>query len=353
MPRASNPTFRRQTLNGWPHHLPHETMVDFSVAIPTYNGAKRLPDVLDGLRSQTHLDPLIWEVIVVDNQSNDETAAVVADYQSHWPSESSLRYIFEPERGAAFARQRAIESAKGRYIGFLDDDNIPHSNWVATAYEFAETHPRIGAFGSAIEGDFLKPPPEEITPLHPYLGIIDRGETAHRYEPKQRILPPTAGLVVRREAWLNAVPRRLFLNHTDKKAGLSCEDIEAILYIQKAGWEIWHNPDLKILHKIASERGEKDYLLSVMRCNGLSRHHLRMLRLPPWQQPVATVVYWVKDFFQLAYHFYRYGRLSNTEVVEACHRQLLWSLLLSPFFLGKIRWENWKRSLQSLRDRAI
>ncbi|MDY7015655.1 MAG: glycosyltransferase, partial [Cyanobacteriota bacterium] len=62
-------------------------MVDFSIAIPTYNGAKRLPDVLDCLRSQTHLHALNWEVLVVDNHSNDNTAAVVEAYQSYWPAD--------------------------------------------------------------------------------------------------------------------------------------------------------------------------------------------------------------------------------------------------------------------------
>ncbi|MDY6785831.1 MAG: hormogonium polysaccharide biosynthesis glycosyltransferase HpsE [Cyanobacteriota bacterium] len=319
-------------------------LVDFSVAIPTYNGAKRLPDVLDSLRSQTHLEQLSWEIIVVDNQSSDNTAAIVEAYQSGWPSESPLHYIFEGERGAAFARQRAIETAKGSYVGFLDDDNIPEPDWVRASYDFAQNHPQVGAFGSAISGEFLAPPPEELTSLHPYLGLINRGRKAHRYKPQNRVLPPTAGLVVRREAWLKAVPPRLFLNHTDKDAGLSCEDLEAVLYIQKAGWEIWYNPASKIRHKIAPNRWQKDYLLSVMRCNGLSRHHLRMLRLPAWQQPGATVAYWMKDFLQLGHHLYRYGRLPKTEIVEACNRQLLKSMLLSPFFLGKIRWENWKRS---------
>ncbi|MGB5969814.1 MAG: glycosyltransferase, partial [Spirulinaceae cyanobacterium] len=47
--------------------------VDFTVAIPTYNGATRLPQVLDKLKLQTGIEQLNWEILVVDNNSSDST----------------------------------------------------------------------------------------------------------------------------------------------------------------------------------------------------------------------------------------------------------------------------------------
>lgn len=317
-------------------------MVDFTVAIPTYNGAERLPGVLEGLRSQIHLDELSWEIIVVDNNSSDETARVVQAYQANWAENCPLHYAFEAEPGAAFARQRAVEMAKGKYIGFLDDDNVPALDWVASAYAFAEAHPRVGAMGSEIEGDFSVPPPEYLSRLNCYLGIIQRGTEARRYEVKTKVLPPAAGLVVRREAWLNNVPQRLFLNHTSKDAGLASEDLEAVLYIQKAGWEVWHNPAMKVRHKIPPQRCEKEYLLSLVRCIGLSRHHLRMLRLTPWQRPLATVAYGANDLRKFLQHLVKYGNAVKTDVVVACDRELFSSILLSPFFLFQIRYQQWR-----------
>ena len=68
--------------------------VDFTVAIPTYNGEKRLPEVLERLRNscqhalrQAQRQPYRWEVIVVDNNSTDNTAKVVRSYQANWPKE--------------------------------------------------------------------------------------------------------------------------------------------------------------------------------------------------------------------------------------------------------------------------
>jgi glycosyltransferase involved in cell wall biosynthesis len=107
-------------------------MVDFTVVIPTYNGEKRLPQLLERLReagrshsvkSQTNTEQFSWEILVVDNNSKDNTAKVVQEYQANWPDTYPLRYSFEAEQGAAFARQRAIKEARGELIGFLDDDN--------------------------------------------------------------------------------------------------------------------------------------------------------------------------------------------------------------------------------------
>ena len=136
-------------------------MLDFTVAIPTYNGANRLPLVLEKLRSQINTENISWEVIIVDNNSSDNTSKIVQDYQSRFSEFVSIRYLFEPQQGAAFARLKAIKEAKGTYIGFLDDDVLPDKNWIYAAYSFCQAHPQAGAVGGQIHGDFeVKPPPE-------------------------------------------------------------------------------------------------------------------------------------------------------------------------------------------------
>ena len=124
-------------------------MRGFTVVIPTYNGSKRLPLVLDKLSSQINIEELSWEVIVVDNNSQDETEKVIREYQKNWYQEISLRYFTEEKEGAGFARKKAVQVANSPLIGFLDDDNIPGENWVAAAYEFAEKYFR----GSKIDID--------------------------------------------------------------------------------------------------------------------------------------------------------------------------------------------------------
>lgn len=313
-------------------------MIDFTVAIPTYNGAKRLAVVLERLREQINTKNLTWEIIVVDNNSQDNTAKIVREYQSFWPQDYPLKYVFEAEQGAAFARNRAVLEAKGKLIGFLDDDNLPESDWVANACEFGQTHPKAGAYGSQVIGKFETEPPKNFERVAGFLGITNRGNVAHCYEPRQKMLPAGAGLVVRRQVWLENVPKRLVLNHKGKKEGLASEDLEALLYIQKAGWEIWYNPAMVIYHDIPSWRLEKDYLISVAHCVGLSRHQLRMVRLQIWQKPFLIPVYFANDLRRLIVYWIKSGGVAKKDAIAACELELLRCSLISPFFLCKKRY---------------
>jgi glycosyltransferase involved in cell wall biosynthesis len=313
-------------------------MVDFTVAIPTYNGEKRLPELLERLRSQTGTEHFTWEIIVVDNNSADNTANVVREYQANWPTTSLLKYSFEAEQGAAFARQRAVEEARGTFIGFLDDDNLPSANWVAAAYAFGQAHPRIGAYGSQIHGQFETEPPEYLKKFACFLAIIERGSQAHRYEPKKKMLPPGAGLVVRKQAWRENVPRRLVLNHKGKESGLASEDLEALLHIQQAGWEIWYNPQMCVYHQIPHWRLEREHLISLVRCVGLSRHRIRMLSIKAWQRPLAFFAYLLNDLRRLMIHQLKYRSTVKSDLIAACEMELLWSSLVSPFYLWRKRY---------------
>ncbi|MEL6554419.1 MAG: hormogonium polysaccharide biosynthesis glycosyltransferase HpsE [Cyanobacteria bacterium J06621_11] len=322
--------------------------LDVTVAIPTYNGAARLPQLLDRLRSQTNTEAISWEVVVCDNGSTDDMKAVVTRYQADWPSHFPLRYRFVPEQGAAFARQYAVEGANSTLIAFLDDDNIPATDWVAQAHKFSQAHPQAGAFGSQIHGKFETELPEELQEIKCFLAIIERGKDAQRYEPASKMLPPAAGLVVRREAWLNAVPKRLFLNNKGKSAGLASEDLEAILYIQKSGCEIWYNPDMVVHHDIPDGRLRKDYLVTLFRCVGLSRYHIRLLGQPKWKHPLAIPAYIANDIRKLALHRMRFGARQQLNTVENCQRELLTSTLTGPFFLLN---KAYKDQLQAIKDK--
>ncbi len=318
-------------------------MVDITIAIPTCNGEKRLADVLDRLKCQVGMEHFCWETIVVDNNSTDNTAKLVREYQKKWPAEIPLRYCFAPKQGAAFARQRAVEKAKGELIGFLDDDNLPEPEWVAAAYEFSQTHPEVGAFGSQIHGYFYESTPSDRIPdairgIACCLAITEPRDRPYRYHPKQKRLPPGAGLVVRKEAWEKHVPPRLFLNHQGKEAGLASEDLEALLHIQKAGWEIWYNPAMVVHHKIPNSRLEKEYLLGLVRCVGLSRYRLRMMALQNWQKPLAFPAYLANDLRRLVLHMMQYRHEAVKDIAVACERELLVSSLVSPWFLWKHRW---------------
>lgn len=311
--------------------------LDLSVLIPTYNRAERLPALLQRLQAQRVPEGLAWEVLVVDNNSTDDTADRVQQLQSAWSVSAPLRYCFEGQQGLAYARQCGVQAAQGALIGFLDDDNLPEPTWVAAAVAFAQAHPTAGAFASRIRGQFEVPPPEALAPVLFYLALNDRGDQPVRYEPRQNGMPPAAGLVVRRDAWLQSVPSRLFLVGRIGNSMLAGEDHEALLYLHREGWQVWYNPAMEIQHCIPQSRLTFDYLSRNLWGIGLTRYHLRMLALPAWQRPLMSLVYLLSDLQKAGIYAWQHRQALAQPTAAACEMRRLLAMVWSPFFLTGLR----------------
>ena len=313
-------------------------MVDFTVAIPTYNGEHRLPEVLEQLRSQIISAPLSWEVLVIDNNSQDGTAEVVKAFQANFPC--PVRYCLETRQGAGFARKRAIEEAGSALVGFLDDDNLPDLNWVESAYQFAQQYPKAGAIASRIQGEFEVEPAAELKPILPFLAITERGTKPLQYNSSKRVFPPSAGLVVRRSVWLSHVPFHIILGGRANGNMLTGEDTEVLAHIARSGWEIWYNPAMVVKHKIPAWRLEREYLIPFFRGIGLSRCVTRMSGIKPWQRSVMLLAYLMNDLRKIIGHWLKYHHQFKTNLVAACHMELFMSSLWSPFYLWKMGYFN-------------
>jgi glycosyltransferase involved in cell wall biosynthesis len=319
--------------------------VDFTVAIPTYNGENRLPKILERLRSQIDVDDLNWEVIVIDNNSQDKTAKVVRDYQAAWSRPWSLKYCLELEQGAAFARARAVLEAKSEWVGLLDDDNLPAPDWVRQAYAFGQVHPKAGAYASQIHGEFEVEPPANFERIAPFLGITERGQQAYLYKPGNLNLPPGAGLVVRKPAWCEAVPKRPVLKGRLGQSLVGGEDLEPLLHLHKAGWEIWYNPAMQTYHQIPRWRLEKDYLIKLSRGVGLNSCCLRMISIPFWKKPLVLSRTFLGSLRRVLLHFINYQKIkiaqrndleSFDDLALACELAFHLGYLFSPFYFFKV-----------------
>ncbi|NEO34779.1 MAG: glycosyltransferase family 2 protein [Moorea sp. SIOASIH] len=105
-----------------------------SVIICTYNRADLLTDALHTVCQQT-LEHSEYEVIVVDNNSTDQTATVSQSFVARYPH---VRYCFEPQQGLSHARNRGWHEAKGEYVAYIDDDCKVPEGWLAVAKEVIE-----------------------------------------------------------------------------------------------------------------------------------------------------------------------------------------------------------------------
>lgn len=308
--------------------------VDVTVVICTYNGADRVPDVLDHLRMQEEMGGAEWEVLVIDNNSTDGTVEVVRKYREEtWDRPVALRVHREQRQGAAFARQRGLNEAKGRWVAFIDDDNLPARDWVAAACRFGEAHPQAGAFGGQIHGRFQEDPPKSFGLVKPLFALNDRTETVC-YSAGDRLQfgAPGAGLVVRKAAWEESMPETgpMITGPTGDSRGTLGEEFELQWHLYQNDWEIWHNPEMHLEHKIPASRFEKSYLERFFTAIGLSRHRTRMMRFEPWQRPFATVAFWLNDLRKLVALYWRYCHKLNDRFVQG-RMQVLKMMLFRPF----------------------
>lgn len=309
-------------------------MLDLTVAIRTYNRASHLSKLLERLSNQVQAEDIAWEVIVVDNNSSDNTAEVVEKQQLSWPFKQPLRYHFEPLQGAAIARRRAFQEANGRWVGFLDDDNIPAQDWIYQAYLFNLSHPDVGAYGGKIQVNSEEKLPKNFNKIAVYLAIIDRGTLEFCYNRrKKNVLPPGTNIVISKKAWLEAVPQNIqLLGPTGSNLNGKGEDIELLSYLQKADWEIWYAPSLQCFHEIPTWRLERDYLLSLAWGVGLGRHPIRMLRLNQRERLLMPLLYWLNDLRKFAYAGVKNISCFQKDTAAAFEVILLASILMSPIF---------------------
>ncbi|MBO3459791.1 hormogonium polysaccharide biosynthesis glycosyltransferase HpsE [Aetokthonos hydrillicola Thurmond2011] len=313
--------------------------LDITVAIPTYNGEARLPKILDGLRecfaiARSHIESqhITCEVLVIDNNSTDNTAKLIQNYQATWDENFPLRYLRETQQGAAFARLLAVREAKGEYIAFLDDDNLPAPDLLKEAYTFGKQHPQAGAWSGQIHGDYQVKPPNNFERIQAFLAIREHGDNPFLFDADNLRLPPAACLVVRKQAWIENVPVKPKL--TGKLPGVLVQgdDYEPLLYIHKAGWQIWYNPKMHTYHQIPHWRLEKDYLLSLSRGCGLCTCQLRFINAEEWQKPIVFIRTIFGNLRRVVKHSMKYRGELQTDLIALCEMEFYISSMISPFY---------------------
>lgn len=111
-------------------------MVKVSVVIPAYNQAEYIPQAIESVLNQSLND---WELIIVDDGSQDATAEVVARYK-----DKRIRYVFQENKGLPGARNTGIRETTGEYLAFLDADDYFHGDKLAEQVAHLERNVEIG-----------------------------------------------------------------------------------------------------------------------------------------------------------------------------------------------------------------
>ena len=99
-----------------------------TVVLCTYNRCQSLERALSSIAASTLPQGFEWEVLVVDNNSSDQTREVVEDFCRRYPGR--FRHVFEPRQGKSYALNTAISGARGDVLAFVDDDVFVEPTWL-------------------------------------------------------------------------------------------------------------------------------------------------------------------------------------------------------------------------------
>ena len=225
-----------------------------SVIVCTYNRAESLRDTLRALKAQQPLAGREWEVIVVDNNSNDHTRQVIKEFQLEWPL---LRYEFEGEQGLSHARNHGISAARGDILLFTDDDVIPESDWLETTLSGLEKY-KADACGGYIAPIWESPPPDWLTErFHGFLAVRSERSDDYGINSYSQV-PFGANMAFRREVFKKVGGFDISRGRKGKVLA-SGEDSELFERILAAGLKAVFLGQSRVHHKVEDFRLTKRY----------------------------------------------------------------------------------------------
>jgi glycosyltransferase involved in cell wall biosynthesis len=230
--------------------------MNITVILCTFNRCRNLPQALESVAAQVLPDSVEWEVIVVNNNSNDETRAVAEEYCRRYPDR--FRYLFEPQQGLSRARNAGILEADGEIITFMDDDVTVEPMWLQNLTASLYDGEWAGAGGPVRPPADFKPP-RWLTlggemDLGGALALIDFGDV-----PGELKKPPYGtNMAFRREMFEKYGAFRADLGRCGNSL-LSNEDTEFGRRLMSAGERLRYEPSAVVHHPVPKERLSKKY----------------------------------------------------------------------------------------------
>jgi glycosyltransferase involved in cell wall biosynthesis len=169
-----------------------------SVVMSTYNRGHLLTEAIESVLAQRAPAPS-FELLVVDNNSTDDTRAVIEGLVARHPDR--LRYLFEGRQGVSHGRNAGIAQATAPIIAFTDDDVRVAPDWVASIVTALAAHPEMDYVGGKVLPRWPEPPPSWLDQSHwAPLALTDYGDAVFavgRSDPRCLV---SANLAMRRTA---------------------------------------------------------------------------------------------------------------------------------------------------------
>jgi len=243
--------------------------MNISVVVCTYNRCESLKRTLKGFSEVVYPEGYSWELVLVDNNSKDETKMIAEEFKEE--SGLNVKYVFEAKQGLSYARNRGINHSKGEIIAFTDDDVMVDRYWLSNIERAFEEH-GVSCVGGKILPVWEIPKPKWLKhDLHYMLALLDYGDKPFylkspiiwgaNFSVKADIFGKYGGF----DTNLGRIPGRLF-------AG---EETEFVRRILNKGEKILYDPNAVVYHYISGDKISKRYFRKWKYDQGILRASLR------------------------------------------------------------------------------
>ena len=231
-------------------------MIRLSLVIATYNRAEQLLVTLRSVALQS-APAEVWECIVVDNHSVDDTAERVRTFIAAHP-QLNIRYCYEAQQGLSYARNAGIEAAQGDIVAFIDDDERIVEEFVESYIDLFDTHPDAMAAGGRIIAEYPTGRPRWMSRYteQPIANPMDFGPEVRPF-PLSRI-PGGGNMAMRRELFKRVGVFNTSLGRTGKRL-IGGEESELFERIRREGMACYYVPRAVMYHIIPDEKLTPDY----------------------------------------------------------------------------------------------
>lgn len=230
-----------------------------SIIICCYNSSDRLPDTLYHIATQKQIENIAVELILVNNNSTDDTKTVGANEWGKYHTNIDFKIIDEPIPGLSAARERGVKSASFEFILFCDDDNWLCDTYIRRAFDLMNTKPLVGALGGkSIEVSDIEFPLWWDDNKGAY-AVGKQAETSG--DLSERFYLWGAGMVSRKSLLLKVFDPLFPLILSDRKGQemVSGGDSEICMRILLLGFALYYDEQLVFKHYMAPNRISFEY----------------------------------------------------------------------------------------------
>lgn len=217
-----------------------------SVVICTYNRDKFIGESLNCLAKQD-LSPGAFEIIVVDNNSTDNTASIVKKFIEAHPG-LNIRYVSETNKGLSFARNRGIEEAKGPVITYIDDDAEATPGFLQSIVNFMQADQTIAGVGGKVIPKYSESeePKWMSKYLNGFVGLMDYGPVPKRFDNTMKY-PAGCNMTYTKDILLRA-------GGFNNQLTFRSDDKYIFYQVTKLSDKIYYLPQAMLYHNIDNDR---------------------------------------------------------------------------------------------------